>query len=178
MMFQNPGLFSLLMDKITSTVISYLISQIRAGAQAVQLFDTWAGILGPEDYKEYVLPSVKKAIAELKKEGVPVIYFVNECAALLKELRKSGADIIGIDWRIDLKDAIKGLGKKCVVQGNLDPCALFLPQEKMEDKVKDILWKGEFARGHIFNLGHGVLPESPVENVAALVEAVHRFSER
>jgi len=178
MMFQNPGLFSLLMDKITSTVISYLTSQIRAGAQAVQLFDTWAGILAPEDYKEYVLPSVKKVVAELKKEGVPVIYFVNECAALLRELRKTGADIIGIDWRIDLKDAIKGLGKKCVVQGNLDPCALFLPQEKMEDKVKDILWKGEFAKGHIFNLGHGVLPESPVENVAALVEAVHRFSER
>jgi len=109
---------------------------------------------------------------------VPVIYFVNECAALLKELKKTGADIIGIDWRIDLKDAIKGLGKKFVLQGNLDPCALFLPQEKMEDKVKDILWKGEFAKGHIFNLGHGVLPESPVENVAALVEAVHRFSER
>ena len=178
MMFQNPGLFSLLMDKITSTVISYLTSQIRAGAQAVQLFDTWAGILAPEDYKEYVLPSVKKVVAELKKEGVPVIYFVNECAALLRELRKTGADIIGIDWRIDLKDAIKGLGKRFVVQGNLDPCALFLPQEKMEDKVKDILWKGEFAKGHIFNLGHGVLPESPVENVAALVEAVHRFSEQ
>jgi uroporphyrinogen decarboxylase len=178
MMFQNPGLFSLLMDKITMTVVSYLSAQIRAGAQAVQLFDTWAGILTPEDYKEYVLPSVKKAVAELKKEGVPVIYFVNECAALLRELRKTGADIIGIDWRIDLKDAIKGLGKKFVVQGNLDPCALFLPQEKMEDKVKDILWKGEFAKGHIFNLGHGVLPESPVENVAALVEAVHRFSER
>lgn len=178
MMFQNPGLFSLLMEKITTTVISYLTSQIRAGAQAVQLFDTWAGTLAPEDYKEYVLPSVKKAVAELRKEGVPVIYFVNECAALLKELKKTGADIIGIDWRIDLKDAIKGLGKKFVVQGNLDPCALFLPQEKMEDKVKDILWKGEFAKGHIFNLGHGVLPESPVENVAALVEAVHRFSER
>lgn len=178
MMFQNPGLFSLLMEKITTTVISYLTSQIRAGAQAVQLFDTWAGTLAPEDYKEYVLPSVKKAVAELRKEGVPVIYFVNECAALLKELKKTGADIIGIDWRVDLKDAIKGLGKKFVVQGNLDPCALFLPQEKMEDKVKDILWKGEFAKGHIFNLGHGVLPESPVENVAALVEAVHRFSER
>jgi len=178
MMFQNPGLFSLLMDKITMTVISYLTSQIRAGAQAVQLFDTWAGALAPGDYKEFVLPYVKRAIAELKKEGVPVIYFVNECAALLKEIKKTPADVIGIDWRIDLKDAIKGLGKKFAVQGNLDPCALFLPQEKMEDKVKDILWKGEFARGHIFNLGHGILPESPVENAVALVEAVHRFSER
>ena len=178
MMFQNPGVFGLLMDKITMTVISYLSSQIRAGAQAVQLFDTWAGTLAPGDYKEYVFPYVKRAIAELKKEGVPVIYFVNECAALLKEIRKTGADVIGIDWRIDLKDAVRGLGKKFAVQGNLDPCALFLPRERMEDRVKDILWKGEFAKGHIFNLGHGILPESPVDNAVALVEAVHRFSER
>jgi uroporphyrinogen decarboxylase len=178
MMFQNPGLFSLLMDKITMTVISYLTSQIRAGAQAVQLFDTWAGTLAPDDYREFVLPHVKRAVAELKKEGVPVIYFANECAALLKEIRKVAADVIGIDWRIDLKDAVRGLGKKFAVQGNLDPCALFLPREKMEDKVKDILWKGEFAKGHIFNLGHGILPESPVENAMALVEAVHRFGER
>lgn len=178
MMFQNPGLFSLLMDKITITVISYLTSQIRAGAQAVQLFDTWAGALAPGDYKEFVLPYVKRAVAELKKEGVPVIYFVNGCAALLKEIKKTSADVIGIDWRIDLKDAVKGIGKKFAVQGNLDPCALFLPREKMEDKVKDILWKGELAKGHVFNLGHGILPESPVENAVALVEAVHRFSER
>ncbi len=178
MMFQKPGLFGLLVDKITTTVISYLISQIRAGAQAVQLFDTWAGTLAAGDYKEFVLPHVKRAVAELKKEGVPVIYFVNECASLLKEIKKTSADVIGIDWRIDLKDAIRGLGKKFAVQGNLDPCALFLPREKMEDKVKEILWKGEFAKGHIFNLGHGILPESPVENAVALVEAVHRFSER
>lgn len=178
LMFQNPGLFSLLMDKITMTVISYLTAQIRAGAQAVQLFDTWAGVLAPGDYKEYVLPYVKRAVAELKKEGVPVIYFVNECSALLREIRKTRADVIGIDWRIDLKDAVKGLGKKFAVQGNLDPCALFLPREKMEDKVKDILWKGELAKGHVFNLGHGILPETPVENAVAVVEAVHRFSER
>ncbi len=177
MMFQNPGLFHLLLDKITQTVVSYLASQIKAGAQAVQLFDTWAGILAPEDYREFVLPYVKKVIADLKKEGVPVIYFVNDCAALLKEIRKAGADVIGVDWRVDLLEAIRKLGKKFSVQGNLDPCALFLPREKMEDKVKSILWKGEFARGHIFNLGHGILPESPVENAIALVEAVHRLSE-
>ncbi len=178
MMFQNPGLFHLLMDKITLSVIAYLSSQIRAGAQAVQLFDTWAGVLGPEDYKEFVLPYVKRTLAELRKEGVPMIYFVNDCAALLKEIRKTGADVVGVDWRIDLKDAIKGLGKKFAVQGNLDPCALFLPPEKLEDKVKAILAKGESAKGHIFNLGHGILPESQVENAIALVEAVHRFSER
>lgn len=178
MVYQNPGLFGLLMDKITTTVISYLSSQIRAGAQAVQIFDTWAGILAPDDYREYALPYVKRAISELKKEGVPVIYFVNDCAGLLGDVRKTGADVVGIDWRIDLHDAVKKLGKKIAVQGNLDPCALFLQREKMEDKVKDILWKGEFAKGHIFNLGHGILPESPVENAIALVETVHRFSER
>lgn len=178
MMFQNPGIFAALMDKVTSTVISYLAAQIRAGAQAVQLFDTWAGILAPEDYKVFVLPYVKRAVSEIRKEGVPVIYFVNECAALLKEIKKVGADVIGIDWRIDLKEAAKALGKKYSIQGNLDPCALFLPKEKLEDKVKDILWKGEFAKGHIFNLGHGILPETPVDGAVALVEAVHRFSER
>lgn len=178
MMFQNPGLFHLLMDKIMLTVISYLTSQIKAGAQAVQLFDTWAGVLSPEDYKEFVLPYVKRTLSELRGEGVPLIYFVNDCAALLKEIRKTGADVVGVDWRIGLKEAIKALGKKVAVQGNLDPCALFLPRESLEERVKDLLWKGEFAKGHIFNLGHGILPESPVENVIALVEAVHRFSER
>ncbi len=178
MMFQNPGLFHLLMDKITLTVISYLASQIRAGAQAVQVFDTWAGVLAPEDYKEFVLPYVKRTIHELRKEGVPLIYFVNECAALLKEIKKVGADVVGVDWRIDLKEAIKRLGKKMAVQGNLDPCALFLPIDRIEEKVNDILWKGEFAKGHIFNLGHGILPETPVENAIALVESVHRLSKR
>ena len=175
MMFQSTPVFHYLIEKLTDTIISYLSAQIKAGAQAVQLFDTWAGILAPMDYKKFVFPYVKKAISELKKEGVPVIYFVNDCAGLLGEIKKSGADVIGIDWRIDMSDAIKKLGKKIVVQGNLDPCALFLPKEKIEDRVKDMLWKGEAAKGHIFNLGHGVLPQTPVENVIALVEAVHTY---
>jgi uroporphyrinogen decarboxylase len=175
MMFQSAPVFHYLIEKLTDTIISYLSAQIKAGAQAVQLFDTWAGILAPMDYKKFVFPYVKKAISELKKEGVPVIYFVNDCAGLLGEIKKSGADVIGIDWRIDMSDAIKKLGKKIVVQGNLDPCALFLPKEKIEDRVKDMLWKGETAKGHIFNLGHGVLPQTPVENVIALVEAVHTY---
>jgi uroporphyrinogen decarboxylase len=178
MMFQNPGLFHLFLDKIAMTVIAYLSSQIKAGAQAVQLFDSWAGVLTPEDYREFVLPYVKKLIAELKKETVPVIYFVNDCAGLLSDVRKANADVVGVDWRIDLRDAIKKIGRKCAVQGNLDPCALFLPKEKIEERVKDILWKGDFARGHIFNLGHGILPETPVDNAKAMVEAVHKFSER
>ncbi|NCO66982.1 MAG: uroporphyrinogen decarboxylase [Nitrospirae bacterium CG_4_10_14_0_8_um_filter_41_23] len=178
MMFQHSGVFSYLMEKLTITVVSYLSSQIKAGAQAVQIFDTWAGMLTPVEYKEFALPYVKKTISELKKEGVPVIYFVNDCAGILKEVRKSGADVTGIDWRIDISDAIKRLGKKMVIQGNLDPCELFLPKEKLEERIKDILWKGESAKGHIFNLGHGVLPETPVENVIAMVEAVHKYGKK
>jgi len=178
MMFQNSPAFHYLMDKLTTTVSSYLSAQIKAGAQAVQLFDTWAGVLTPLDYAKYALPYVKRIITEVKKEGAPVIYFANDCAGILKEIKKTGADVTGIDWRTDLGDGIKKLGKKAVVQGNLDPCALFLPQEQIEDRVKDILWKGESARGHIFNLGHGVLPQTPVENVIALVEAVHTYGRK
>jgi uroporphyrinogen decarboxylase len=178
MMFQHSGVFDYLMDKLTTTIISYLSDQIKAGAQAIQIFDTWAGMLTPDDYKEFVLPYVKKVISELKKEEVPIIYFVNDCAGILKEVKKSGADIIGIDWRIDIADAIKKLGKKVIIQGNLDPSALFLPKEKIEERVKDILWKGETAKGHIFNLGHGILPQTPVENVMAMVEAVHKYGRK
>ncbi|NWF97958.1 MAG: uroporphyrinogen decarboxylase [Nitrospirae bacterium] len=176
LMFQNSSAFHYLMDKLTDTVSAYLLAQIKSGAQAVQIFDTWAGILTPQDFRIYVLPYIKKLIKELKKTDAPVIYFVNECAGILSEIKKCGADIIGVDWRIDLSDAIKKLGKKIIIQGNLDPCALFLPKEKLEDRIKDILWKGESARGHIFNLGHGILPQTPVENVITLVEAVHTFS--
>jgi len=178
MMFQNSRLFQYLMEKLTLMVTSYLAAQIRAGVQAVQIFDTWAGAVTPTDYRESVLPFVKKAIAELKKEGVPVIYFANDCSGILHEVKKSGADVFGIDWKIDISDAIKKLGKKAVVQGNLDPCALFLSKEEIEERVKDILWKGETARGHIFNLGHGILPETPVEHAVALVEAVHKYGRK
>jgi uroporphyrinogen decarboxylase len=177
-MFQYNAVFQYLMEKLTDTVISYLSAQIKAGAQAVQLFDTWAGILTPVDYKKFVFPYVKKAISDLRKEGVPVIYFVNDCAGILREVKNSGADVTGIDWRIDIADAIKKLGRKMIVQGNLDPCALFLPREKLEDRVKDILWKGEAAKGHIFNLGHGILPQTPVENVISLVEAIHTYGRK
>ena len=173
MMFQNSGAFGYLMEKLSDVVTSYLSSQINAGAQAVQIFDSWAGILAPSDYRTFALPYVRKIISDLKKEGVPVIYFANNCAGILKEVKKCGADVIGIDWRIDIGDAIKKIGKKIVVQGNLDPCALFLPREKLEERAGEILWKGEAAKGHIFNLGHGILPQTPVENVVALVEAVH-----
>jgi len=176
MMYQNPGLYDGLLSKITATVIEYLSAQIRAGAQAVQLFDSWAGILTPFDYEEFIFPYVKTAIKALKKFDVPIIYFVNDCAGLIEIIKKSGADVIGIDWRVDMARAVKSLGKKVSVQGNLDPCVLFGPKEYIEERVQDILNKAESARGHIFNLGHGILPETPVENAIAMVEAVHRLS--
>jgi len=177
MMFWSPELYKSLMDKITETVIRYLKAQIKAGAQAVQLFDTWAGILSPRDYGTYALPYVKRVIDELKGQ-VPIIYFVGECAGLLEEIKTCGADVISIDWRINLNDAIERLGSNFAVQGNLDPCALFMPKSKIVDRVSNILRQASSARGHIFNLGHGILPETPVENVAAMVEIVHKLSKR
>lgn len=178
MMFQNPATFSALMDKITTTVISYLTAQINAGAQAVQIFDTWAGILTPGDYGDFALPYVKSVTKALKGFNVPAIYFVNDCAGIIELVKKSGADVISIDWRIDIDKAIKRLGKKIIVQGNLDPSVLFMSKEKIEERVEDILDRASLARGHIFNLGHGILPETPVENAIAVVEAVHKKSEK
>ncbi|MBI5640612.1 MAG: uroporphyrinogen decarboxylase [Nitrospirae bacterium] len=176
MMYQNPGLFEGLLEKITATVIEYLSAQIKAGAQAVQLFDSWAGILAPYDYEHIIFPHVRTAIKALKKFDVPVIYFVNDCAGLLKIVKKCGADVVGVDWRVDMAKAAKKLGKRVAIQGNLDPCVLFAPKEHIEERVQDILNKAESAKGHIFNLGHGILPETPVENAIAMVEAVHRLS--
>jgi uroporphyrinogen decarboxylase len=185
MIFQRPDLYAALMKKVTGMTTAYLKSQIRAGAQAVQIFDTWAGILSPRDFVDFALRYVQEIISELKewmnregRENVPVIYFVGQCSGLLEEIRNSGADVIGVDWRIDMDRAIKRAGENYSYQGNLDPCALFLPVDKIEERVKDILGRASSARGHIFNLGHGVLPETPVEHVVALVEAVHRLSER
>jgi uroporphyrinogen decarboxylase len=178
MMYQNRGLFDGLMEKITQTVVEYLSAQIKAGAQAVQIFDSWAGILSPYDYENLVFPHVKTAVKALKKFDAPVIYFVNDCAGILDVAKKAGADVIGIDWRVNMGKAVKKLGKKISVQGNLDPCVLFATREHIEERVQDILDQAKTVRGHIFNLGHGILPETPVENAIAMVEAVHRLSGR
>lgn len=182
MIFQKRDLFALLMDKVSTTVTEYLKAQIRAGAQAVQLFDTWAGIFSPVDYRDYIFPYVSRVIDELRNwqksenmEQVPVIYFVGESAGLIEEIRKCNADVIGIDWRINIEDAIRRLGDGFSVQGNFDPCALFLPKEDIQRRVENIMNSASFARGHIFNLGHGVLPETPVESVVSMVDMVHRY---
>ncbi len=183
LIYETPMLYKSLMDKITATITEYLKAQISAGAQAVQIFDTWGGIFSPGDFREFALAYVIKIIDALKKwiktenrEHVPIIYFVGQTAGLLKEIRTSGADAFGVDWRINIDDAARGLGGDVVVQGNLDPLSMFLPHDKIEERVKDILGRASSARGHIFNLGHGVVPETPPENVIALVEMVHRLS--
>lgn len=184
MIYKDPALYKSFMDKVTSTITEYLKAQIAAGAQAVQIFDTWGGIFGPADFREHALSYVQTIIKDLKEwmsgrgETVPVIYFVGSTAGLLEDISTSGADVYGVDWRIDLDSAIKRLGGDVVVQGNLDPLSLFLPKEEIEKRVKDVLSKGSSCRGHIFNLGHGVVPETSPENVIALVEMVHRLSSK
>ncbi len=177
MMYQNPALYNDILAKISASVQAYMIAQIKAGAQAVQLFDSWAGALAPDDFRAY-LPHVKGIISEVKKLGVPIIYFANGSSACLKDVKKAGADVYGIDWKVDLKDAIRTIGDKASVQGNLDPLALLSSPAEIIKRAKVIVDQGRKARGHIFNLGHGIIPETPVDGVKALVEAVHEYSAR
>ncbi len=177
MMYQTPELFGALMDKITDTVIDYLQAQIDAGVDAVQIFDSWAGVLSPVDFEAYALKYVQRIVSALKGKA-PVIYFALNGSAMLRLVRKAGADVFGVDWRIDMADAVNALGGDAAVQGNLDPCTLFGKKELIRERVKGVLHGAQGAKGHIFNLGHGILPETPVENAVALVEAVHELSSR
>ncbi len=177
MMYQAPELFGSLMKKITATVINYLQAQIDAGVHAVQVFDSWAGILSPADFERFALPYVQEIVSTFKGK-VPVIYFAFNSSAMLKSVADSGADVLGLDWRIDMRDAVGILGDNVAVQGNLDPCTLFGTREMIKDRVSLILTGANGAKGHVFNLGHGILPETPVENAIAMVDAVHELSSR
>jgi len=178
MMYTDPGLYGDLLDKITDCTIEYLAAQAAAGAQALQIFDSWAGVLAPNDFAEFALPYVQRIIAALKERGVavPIIYFANNGATLLPLSLTSGADVLGLDWRIRLDEAVKVVGQKVSLQGNMDPIALLLPPAKMERLVQDILDQAKGARGHIFNLGHGIVPEIPPEQAKLFVATVHRLS--
>lgn len=176
--YEAPDVAERLLDLLADTVTRYLAAQIEAGAQAVQLFDTWAGLLGPREYSRFALPRLQEIVATLRPLGAPIIYYVNGVAGLLNEMRSIGADVIGIDWRTPLSVARASLGPKIAVQGNLDPCALYAPPEEIERRVRHIVDEAGPSPGHIFNLGHGVLPETPEQHVAALVEAVHRHGIR
>jgi uroporphyrinogen decarboxylase len=177
MMYTAPELYGQLLTKLTACTVSYLQAQAAAGAQALQIFDSWAGVLAPCDFEQFALPYVKTIISELKKTtDVPIIYFANNGATLLQMARSTGADVLGLDWRLPLDEAIRQVGDTVSLQGNLDPCALMLPFDKLEKRVGRILQQAKGARGHIFNLGHGILPEIPPEQAKFMVEAVHRLS--
>ena len=176
MMFREPELYHAILDKITACTSSYLIAQAKAGAQALQLFDSWAGALAPCDYERFALPYVRTILADLRQHtDIPLIYFANNGATLLPYTATLDADVLGIDWRIPLADAIRQAGPHAV-QGNLDPLALFLPKKDLEARIAAMLAAAAEAHGYIFNLGHGVIPETDPDQVKIAVDAVHRLS--
>jgi uroporphyrinogen decarboxylase len=165
------------MEKITGMLIAYLNAQIDAGAQAIQIFDTWGGILSPSDYEKWVLPFTVKLINGLNRKETPVIHFVRGAGAMLETVKKAGGDVMGLDWHVSLGTA-RDILRDTAVQGNLDPTVLFAPQATIEAEVKRILAENAGRPGHIFNLGHGILPTTPPENAQFMVDCVHRLSQK
>jgi uroporphyrinogen decarboxylase len=176
MMYSAPEVWRALMDKLTTVLAEYLVAQIRAGAQAVQVFDSWVGALSPPDYESFVLPYSQRVLAAAKAENVPVIHFGTNTTTLLPLMKRAGGDVIGLDWRIPLDDGWSLLGQDVAVQGNLDPTLLFAPLPEIRKRVHDILRRAGGRPGHIFNLGHGILQHTPVDNVKAVVDMVHEFA--
>jgi uroporphyrinogen decarboxylase len=178
LMLGRPDLWKRLMDHLAGTVAAYLKAQVEAGADAVQIFDSWVGYLSPADYARSVLPHMRRLFGELGKLAVPVIHFGTDTATLLELMAEAGGDVIGVDWRIPLDEAWKRIGPKRGIQGNLDPAVLFADPDAVCREAKDILDRAAGRPGHIFNLGHGILPETPPENVARLVDFVHESTAR
>lgn len=176
LMYSDPGTWHGLCAKLASLVGDYLLAQIDAGAQAVQVFDSWVGALSPEDYREFALPHSRSLLSAVSKAGVPVIHFGTGTAGLLKLLREAGGDVMGLDWRIHLDEGWDLVGEDVAIQGNLDPAVLFAPPSTVFRRADDILRRAGSRPGHIFNLGHGILPATPVDTVDALVEHVHHAS--
>ncbi len=170
MMFADPKTFHALMDKIADTVILYLNAQIEAGAEVVQLFDSWAGELSCRDYEEFALPYERKIFDSINRHKAPAILFINGCGNFLEKMAASGADVLSIDWRIDLAEARKRVGDDITLQGNLDPCVLLTTPEIVTEKARELIRAGGGHR-HILNLGHGILPPTPVENARAFIDA-------
>jgi len=177
MMYTEPATWHRLMETLVRATADYLNLQIAAGADIVQLFDSWVGVLGPDDYRRYVLPHSAAVVSALSPR-VPVIHFGTATGNLLELMREAGGDVIGLDWRVDLGQAWAHLGYGVGVQGNLDPVALFAGIPEIRRRVRVILDQAAGRPGHIFNLGHGILPETPVDHVRALVDAVHEMSRK
>ena len=175
LMYNDSGAWHAMMSLISRALIKYLNAQVEAGAGVLQLFDSWVGALGPDDYREFVLPHTRAVIAGIAP-GTPVIHFGTGTAALLESMREAGGDVIGVDWRVRLDDAWQRMGHDVGIMGNLDPTALFAGRDHLREQAQSILAQAAGRPGHIFNLGHGILPETPVDNVIALVEMVHELS--
>jgi uroporphyrinogen decarboxylase len=178
MLLGDDGLAEALLGKLSDALVLYLNAQLAAGAQAVQIFDSWAGALGPEDYARLGAPYIARIIRGLKRDlNQPVIVFGVETGELLGQLAQTGANVVGVDWRVPLDQARGRVGASVALQGNLDPTSLFLPRAKLEQRARRVLEQADLAGGsHIFNLGHGILPGTPVEGAQALVELVHAHS--
>jgi uroporphyrinogen decarboxylase len=176
-MYQQPEVWHRLMEMLARTAGDYLNMQIDAGADLIQLFDSWVGSLGPDDYRRFVLPHTAALISSIRP-GVPIIHFGTSTGNLLELMREAGGDVVGLDWRVDLAEAWARLGDGVAIQGNLDPVALFADIPEIRRRAAAILGKAGGRPGHIFNLGHGILPETPVDHVMALVDAVHELSRR
>lgn len=177
LMYREPGAWHAMMERIARALVLYLNAQITAGAGVVQLFDSWVGALSVHDYRKYVLPHTRHVISHITR-GTPVLHFGTGTTHLLEAMKEAGGDVIGLDWRVDLAEAWQRLGTNVSVMGNLDPVALFADPEFIRAETRRILDRAGNRNGHIFNLGHGILPETPVENVIALVDAVHEMSQR
>jgi uroporphyrinogen decarboxylase len=175
LMYDQPEAWHALMSLLARLINGYLRGQVAAGADAVQLFDSWVGCLSPQDYERFVLSHTRAAIADLAPK-TPVIHFATGSAGLLELMRRAGGDVIGVDWRIDLDRAWERIGHDAGIQGNLDPVTLMAPIAEIRQQAKDILERAAGRPGHIFNLGHGILPSTPVDHVIALVDAVHELS--
>jgi uroporphyrinogen decarboxylase len=175
LMYADPGLWDAICSRLSRAIALYLNAQIDAGAQAVQIFDSWVGCLGPDDYRRYVLPH-SRSVIEALRPGVPVIHFTTGNPALIPLVAEAGGSVIGVDWRVRLDDAWQMIGLGRAIQGNLDPLVLLSDRDEIRRRVREVLDQAGGRPGHIFNLGHGVLQQTPVENAIALVEAVREFS--
>jgi uroporphyrinogen decarboxylase len=175
LMYREPIAWSSLLDKLVTVLTEYCRLQVQAGADVIQIFDSWVGSLSLSDYRDYAFEASKRLVRAVQAMGVPVIYFGVETAGLLEQMAATGADVIGLDWRQPLDQGWRAVGDAHAVQGNLDPITLFAPPEVLEQRVKEILRAAGGRPGHIFNLGHGIVPETPVENVQAVVKMVREF---
>jgi uroporphyrinogen decarboxylase len=176
MMYNSPADWDALMRKLVAVTTAYSGDQVKAGADVIQIFDSWVGCLSVEDYRRYVLPHVTGMVKQLQKTGVPIIYFGTDSATLLPAMNESGAEVIGLDWRIPLDEGWSRIGHRAAVQGNLDPVLLFADWKELKSRAQEILRCAAGRPGHIFNLGHGILPETPVENVKNLARFVQEYS--